>query len=221
MIGKWTCSVCDSSGSDEASYERHRARCIQVVAESVKVSATHLDLESKDGPGQRAGSTRPPQMPQLYPTRLTRTCVPFEPFLLSPGNVSRVSVVTKDWQWLKVTRVAVAPVEHVDLLDFTVRRVSVFDAPMSTAHFPVLPVTSRCMNCREPFEPPVGLFGTNDVPCPHCRACYAAEPVLELERLVTFDAPLAFPGDRISLAFQNGGGRTQRVSAVLWATELS
>jgi hypothetical protein len=38
----------------------------------------------------------------------------------------------------------------------------------------------RCAQCGGPFDPPVGLFGTNDVRCPHCLAagrqdCYAAE----------------------------------------------
>ncbi len=34
----------------------------------------------------------------------------------------------------------------------------------------------KCKACGEPFSPPSGLFGTNDVECPSCKACYAAEP---------------------------------------------
>lgn len=38
---------------------------------------------------------------------------------------------------------------------------------------------TRCKACKQPFSPPIGLFGTNDVPCPHCRECYSAEPYPE------------------------------------------
>lgn len=33
----------------------------------------------------------------------------------------------------------------------------------------------KCKNCGQPFSPPVGLYGTNDVPCPHCNKCYTSE----------------------------------------------
>jgi hypothetical protein len=37
-------------------------------------------------------------------------------------------------------------------------------------------IATVCANCGEPFAPPIGLFGTNDCECPHCRKCYAAKP---------------------------------------------
>ena len=39
-----------------------------------------------------------------------------------------------------------------------------------------------CSGCRRPFSPPLGLFGTNDVPCPHCHCCYTAVPRDQLKR---------------------------------------
>lgn len=34
----------------------------------------------------------------------------------------------------------------------------------------------KCKACGGEFSPPAGLFGTNDIACPHCNNCYAAEP---------------------------------------------
>ena len=33
---------------------------------------------------------------------------------------------------------------------------------------------SACARCGESFQPPIGLFGTNDCACPHCEKCYTA-----------------------------------------------
>lgn len=39
------------------------------------------------------------------------------------------------------------------------------------------PDLARCAACGELRPtPPAGLFGTNDVVCPHCGECYAVEP---------------------------------------------
>lgn len=35
---------------------------------------------------------------------------------------------------------------------------------------------SRCVNCKQPYSPPIGLYGTNDCACEHCNNCYTAEP---------------------------------------------
>ncbi len=53
------------------------------------------------------------------------------------------------------------------------------DEPMvnviTAEHMASLQPATRCKACKKPFSPPIGLFGTNDVPCPHCKACYSVE----------------------------------------------